>query len=157
MAELLARKLETILVVDDADEVLNVVVSILEIAKFHGLQANSGPNALELAASYDGRIDLLLSDVQMPGMSGPDLGEAFKQSRPDTHVMLMSGFTGENLLALNYGWAFIQKPFAPVKLLEMINVVLHTAWRSQGSHECETRMESGKGRSGPVRRLWPNH
>jgi two-component system cell cycle sensor histidine kinase/response regulator CckA len=126
MAELLARKLETILVVDDTDEVLKVVVSILEIAKFHVLKATSGPNALELAANHAGRIDLLLSDVQMPGMSGPDLGEALKRSRPDIHVMLMSGFTGENLLALNHRWAYIQKPFVPVKLLEMINVVLHT-------------------------------
>jgi len=58
---------------------------------------------LELAAKYDGRIDLLLSDVQMPGMTGPDLGETLKQSRPEIHVMFMSGFTGGNLLVLNYG------------------------------------------------------
>jgi two-component system cell cycle sensor histidine kinase/response regulator CckA len=82
----------TILVVDDAEEVLKVVVRILETAEFHVLQANSGLNALKVAGEYPGRVDLLLSDVQMPGMSGPALGTALKQSRPDVHVMLMSAF-----------------------------------------------------------------
>jgi FixJ family two-component response regulator len=59
----------------------------------------------------------------MPEMSGPYLAETLKQSRPDIHVM----FIGGDLLVFDYGWAFIQKPFKPVKLLEMINVVLHTA------------------------------
>jgi two-component system cell cycle sensor histidine kinase/response regulator CckA len=134
-------KMETILVVDDAEEILKVVVRILEIAQFHVLQAASGPKALELAARYDGKIDLLLSDVQMPGMSGPDLGIALKQSRPDVHVMLMSAFAGGNLLVLNYGWAFIEKPFVPVKLVEMVNRVLHTPGKSQGGYQYDTRRD----------------
>ena len=59
-------------------------------------------------------------------MSGPDLGEALKKSRPDIHVMLMSGGAKGNLLVLNYGWAFIQKPFVPVKLVQMVTDVLHS-------------------------------
>jgi hypothetical protein len=55
--------------------------------------------------------------------------------RPDMHVMLMSGMAGGDLLVLNYGWAFIQKPFVSVKLLEMVNLVLHTPDRSQGARE----------------------
>ena len=121
MAESLGERLETILVVDDTD-ILGTVVAVLQDAKFHVLHANSGPNALKLAANYAGRIDLLLSDMKMPGMSGPDLGEALKRSRPDMHVL----FIGGDLLLFNYGWAFIQKPFMPLKLLEMVNVVLHT-------------------------------
>ena len=146
MAELLVEKLETILVVDDTDIVRKVVVAILKTANFLVLQANSGLDALKLAANYPGRIDLLLSDVQMPGMSGPDLGTTLKRSRPNIQVMFMSGFTGGNLLVLNYGWAFIQKPFVPVKLLEMINIVLHTADRSQASND--TRIESAKPKAG---------
>jgi two-component system cell cycle sensor histidine kinase/response regulator CckA len=64
--------LETILVVDDTDLVIEVVVAVLKNANFHVLHADSGAHALKLAADYVGRIDLLLSDVKMPGMSGPD-------------------------------------------------------------------------------------
>jgi two-component system cell cycle sensor histidine kinase/response regulator CckA len=143
MAGSLEDKGTTILVVDDAEVVLNVVVSILEAANFNVLQANSGREALEVSANYTGKIHLLLTDVQMPGMNGPALGEALRNSRPDMHVMLMSAFAGGDLLVLNYGWAFIEKPFVPVKLLEMVNAVLHTPDKSQGSHQYDTRITSG--------------
>ena len=135
MDESFKQRGETILVVDDTDITLNLVASILKTANFTVLGASNGPAALELAATYSERIDLLLSDVQMPGMSGPDLGKTLKRSRPDMHVMLMSGLPGGEPLALNYGWAFIQKPFVPSKLLEMVNVVLHTLDKSQYSHQ----------------------
>jgi DNA-binding NtrC family response regulator len=67
----------------------------------------------------------------MPEISGPDLGEAMKKQRPDMHVMLMSGGDNGNLLVLNYGWAYIQKPFVPTKLVKMILSVLHSPDRSQ--------------------------
>ena len=86
---------------------------------------------------------MLLSDVDMPGMSGPDLGEALKRSRPDLHVMLMSGGADGNLLVLNYGWAFIQKPFVGAKLLQMINKVLHSPNRSQtGGQEFDCSVDN---------------
>jgi two-component system, cell cycle sensor histidine kinase and response regulator CckA len=94
MAVLPGEKLETILVVDANADVLDFVGALLKRANFHVLHADSGGNALKLAADYAGRIDLLLSELQMPEMSGPDLGEALKTTRPGTHVMLMSGFPG---------------------------------------------------------------
>ena len=134
--------LETILVVDDNALVLGVVVKILKAENFHVLSADSGPSALKLAGETTGTIDLLLSDVEMPGMSGPDLGEALKVDRPDMHVMLMSGAANGNLLVLNYGWAYIQKPFVAVKLVRMINDVLHTRNRSQlGGQEFDSRKD----------------
>lgn len=133
------QTLETILVVDDTDAVLKLVATILEAANFHVLRANSGPAAVKLAANYSGKIDLLLSDVQMPEMSGPQLGDALKQARPDIHVMFMSGFVGGDLLVLNYGWAFIDKPFVPKQLVEMVNTVLHSPDKSQGNHRFDTR------------------
>ena len=87
----LAGQLETILVVDDNESVLSVVVALLKRANFQVLSADNGANAIELAKQTEGQIDLLLSDVDMPLMSGPDLGEALKKARPDMHVMLMSG------------------------------------------------------------------
>ena len=135
VAGLPGEKLETILVVDDIEAVLHLCVSILKRANFVVLEATSGDDAIKLAAEYDGKIDLLLSDVKMPGMSGPDLGETLKKVRPDMHVMFMSGYAGGDLLVLNYGWAFIEKPFVPTKLVEMINVVLHTPDKSQGTRQ----------------------
>lgn len=91
MPRSLKGMLETILVVDDDEEVLQIVVAILKHANFRVLSANSGPHALKVAKKTDGKIDLLLSDVDMPEMSGPDLGETMKKTRLDLHVMLMSG------------------------------------------------------------------
>jgi DNA-binding NtrC family response regulator len=135
--------LKTILVVDDDEEVLKTVVAILKRANFRVLSANSGPNALKVAEEADEKIDLLLSDLDMAQMSGADLGEALKKTRPDLHVMLMSGGAKGSLLVLNYGWAFIQKPFVPVKLVQMITDVLHSPNRSQpGGQEFDSRKDT---------------
>ncbi len=131
--------LETILVVDDNDLVVKTVVGILEAAGFRVLHADSGANAIALAASYAGRIDLLLSDVQMPVMAGPELGERLLAVRPEIRVMFMSGFADGDMLVLNYGWAFIQKPFLSKKLVEMIDGVLHTPNKSQGMLQYDAR------------------
>jgi two-component system cell cycle sensor histidine kinase/response regulator CckA len=126
----LRERLETLLVVDDNASVLDVVVAILKCANFRVLPALSGAEAIKLAGETDQKIHLLLSDVDMPRMSGLELGEALKISRPDMRVMLMSG--GDNgLLVMNYGWAYIDKPFLPVKLVKMVTDVLHAPDRSQ--------------------------
>ena len=133
--------METILVVDDTSSVLKAVTAILEAASFYVLQADGGNKAVKMAAGYPGQIDLLLSDIKMPEMSGPELGELLKQTRPDMRVMLMSGFSGD-LLVLNYGWAFIAKPFLAKKLVEMVTEVLHTPDKSQGSHQFDKRKDN---------------
>src|SRR5579862_7957509 len=136
----LTGMLETVLVVDDNELVLRTVAEILEANNFRVLSAESGPAALKLAEETNETIDLLLSDVDMPEMSGPDLGELLKKARPDMHVMLMSGGINGNLLVLNYGWAYIQKPFVSEKLVQMVTEVLHTPNRSQlGGQEFDSR------------------
>jgi len=143
MSGILTKKLETILVVDDDEAVLAVVVAILKRAKFQVISADSGVNAIKLAKETKGTIDLLLSDVDMVPLSGPDLGEKLKKVRPDMHVMLMSGGAKGSLLVLNYGWAFIQKPFVPAKLVEMVTDVLHSKNRSQlGGQEFDSRKDA---------------
>jgi DNA-binding NtrC family response regulator len=130
--------LETILVVDSDQSVREAVVSILERANFRVLSASSGVDAINLAEEMAGEIHLLLSEVEVPQMSGPDLGQALKLTRPDIHVMLMSGQENGNLLVLNYGWAYIHKPLIATKLVQMIKDVLHSADRSQlGGQEFE--------------------
>jgi DNA-binding NtrC family response regulator len=121
-------------------------VAILAARNFRVLSAASGPAALKLAEETTETIDLLLSDVDMPEMSGPDLGQALKKSRPDMHVMLMSGAANGSLLVLNYGWAYIQKPFVPPKLVQMVTDVLHTRDRSQlGGQEFDSRKDRASG------------
>jgi DNA-binding NtrC family response regulator len=92
------------------------------------------------------KIELLLSDVDMPMMSGPDLGQMLKKSRPALHVMLMSGGGADgNLLVLNYGWAFIEKPFVNERLIQMVTDVLHSPDRSQlGGREFDARKDHGE-------------
>ena len=133
----------TILVVDDQEIVRKTVVEILKNADFKVLSAKNGADALKLAQETDMKIDLLLSDVEMPGMSGPDLGEAMKKARPELHVMLMSGGEQGNLLVLNYGWAYIQKPFVSIKLVQMVTDVLQSENRSQlGGQEFDSRKDT---------------
>ena len=113
-----------VLIIDDNDDLREMVVVILEHANFRVLAAGNGADALKLAKAEVGKIHILLADVEMPEMSGPDLGEALRKIRPDIRVMFMSGGAKGNLLVLNYGWAYIQKPFVPVKLVEMVTEVL---------------------------------
>jgi two-component system, cell cycle sensor histidine kinase and response regulator CckA len=129
----------TILVVDDTEDVLRVVTTILKASRFRVLSAFNGSNALQVSSDYPDKIDLLLSDIEMPGMTGPELGIDLKKSRPDIHVMLMSAVSSGDLLVLNYGWAFIQKPFLVKKLVEMVSSVLDNPDKSQGSHGYDTR------------------
>ena len=111
------------------------MVQILKLAKFRVLSAGNGTAAIKLAKETSGEDRHVLSDVDIPLLSGPDLGETLKKARPDMHVRLMSGGAKGSLLVLNYGWAFIQKPFVPTKLVEMVTDVFAltkpvTTWRS---------------------------
>ena len=137
--------LETILVVDDNDLVRQSVIMLLERAGFVVLSADGPDAAIRIAGKEGQKIDLLLTDVEMPSLSGPDLGELLKETRPKLHIMLMSGGADGNLLVLNYGWAYIQKPFVAVKLVEMVNEVLHSPDRSQpGGHRFDSRRDRGR-------------
>ena len=134
---------ETILVVDDDEMLRTFVVDVLERAKFHVLSADSGPSAVVLSRNTMGSIDLLLTDWDMPEMSGIALGETLKAARPDIHVMQMSGGAHDTMMVLNYGWAFLQKPFVAPKLVEMITDVLNTPNRSQpGGASFDSRLDT---------------
>jgi len=130
---------KTILVVEDTALVLTTVRMILEHANFTVLAAASADEAVELSG-HAKSIDLLLSDVMMPGISGPDLALKLKESRPEMRVILMSGYPDGAMLVLNYGWYFIQKPFVAVQLVAKINEVLDEAMRDQGTDHFDVRL-----------------
>jgi two-component system cell cycle sensor histidine kinase/response regulator CckA len=136
---------KTILVVEDTALVLKTVRTILENANFTVLAAASADEAMQLAGSAK-TIDLLLSDVMMPDVSGPDLALKLKELRPEMRVILMSGYGSGEMLILNYGWYFIEKPFIAGQLVAKINEVLREELRDQGTDHFDTRKKSDLGR-----------
>jgi two-component system cell cycle sensor histidine kinase/response regulator CckA len=129
---------ETILVVDDTPLVLAGVSLVLKKAGFTVLSAASAEEAIKISLDFAGTIHLLLSDVMMPEMSGPDLATKLVEQRNDLRVMMMTGYAGGDLLILNYGWQLITKPCVPKILLEKVNSVLHSQDRSQGMDHFDT-------------------
>jgi len=139
MSLLPAIALETILVVDDTPLVLSSVSLILKNAGFTVLSASSPEEAMQISLDFAGTIHLLLTDVMMPRMSGPDLAKKLVKERTGLRVMMMTGYTGGDLLVLNYGWQLITKPFVPMLLREKVDDVLHSPDRSQGTDHFDSR------------------
>ncbi|WP_127504821.1 ATP-binding response regulator [Actinoplanes solisilvae] len=114
---------ETLLVVEDEDALRDVAGRILSGAGYRVLAAEGGAEALALAARHDGEIDLLLSDVVMPGMLGKDLAERLVVVRPGTRVLFMSGYAQPVLHSqgtLDPGVALLEKPFTANGLLTAV-------------------------------------
>ncbi len=116
---------KSILVVDDEEMIRNFVSALLARSGYNIILAASGEEALQRARQFSGTIHLLLSNVQMTGISGVDLATKLYAERPGIKVMLMSGFTS-GMLLLNEGWHFIQKPFIPSRMRELIAGLLAT-------------------------------
>src|SRR5262249_31945889 len=89
---------ETILVVEDEKSVQKMVKGILTRLGYSVLEADEGKQALELCGSYAAPIHLMVTDVVMPGMAGPDLARAVKILRPETKIIFMSGYTESSML-----------------------------------------------------------
>jgi two-component system, cell cycle sensor histidine kinase and response regulator CckA len=114
---------ETLLVVEDEAALRDVAGRILSGAGYRVLTADGGSQALELAAVHEGVIDLLVSDVVMPGMLGKELAERLVDVRPDTRVLYMSGYAQPVLASqgtLDPGVALLEKPFTAVDLLTAV-------------------------------------
>jgi two-component system cell cycle sensor histidine kinase/response regulator CckA len=128
----LARKAGsgTILLVEDEDAVRCLVETILTSDGYQMLVANSPTQAIEIFRTFAGSIDVLLTDVVMPGTSGPELAENLLALRPELKVIYMSGYAGEHLdqEGVNAeGSSLLQKPFTAAALEEKIRQALGTA------------------------------
>lgn len=119
----LPRGNETILVVDDEPSLRTLIPAILQPLGYTMLEAGSGEEALQVSNSFAGRIDILLTDVIMPGMNGRELAEAITKQRPETRIIYMSGYT-DNAIAhhgvLDPGVILIEKPITSDKLLNVL-------------------------------------
>jgi two-component system, cell cycle sensor histidine kinase and response regulator CckA len=116
-----------ILVVDDEPFVLKIVCSVLQNAGFTVLRAASANEALQVGIRHRAPIRLMLSDVIMPGLSGPALADRFSEIHPETECMFMAGLPDTPEVCeriLNRGRAFLPKPFYPRALVEKVHQVL---------------------------------
>ncbi len=118
---------ETVLVVEDEPVVRELSAKILRQRGYTVLEAEGGEQALALAKEHQGTIHLLLTDVVMPGMGGPEVAQRLRAARPGTAVLYMSGYTDDAILkhgALDASTPFLQKPFTPWGLAGRVRDVL---------------------------------
>jgi PAS domain S-box-containing protein len=118
---------ETVLLAEDEKSVRDLAKRILERGGYHVLEASTGREALDVQTAHEGPIHLLLSDVVMPEMNGPELATRVVQLRPDIRVLFMSGYAEEAVAhhgAIAGTHAFMEKPFSPDELLRRVRAVL---------------------------------
>jgi CheY-like chemotaxis protein len=114
---------ETILLVEDESAVRQVAQRLLESRGYRVLDADGGDSALARVRSHEGRIDLLVSDVIMPGMNGREVADAVRALRPGLRVLFVSGHSGEVLNrmgGLGEGAHFLSKPFSTAELADAV-------------------------------------
>ncbi|TAL10509.1 MAG: PAS domain S-box protein [Nitrospirae bacterium] len=120
---------ETILLAEDEDVVRTLVGSILQDGGYTVLAASHSEEAFRISGRHDGTIDLMVTDVVMPGMSGRELAERLASLRPQMKVLYISGYTDDAIVRHGVqaeGTAFLQKPFTPDVLLRKVREVLET-------------------------------
>ena len=117
----------TILLVEDEEQLRRLAKRVLELRRYTVLEARNGADALRVVREHAGAIDLLLTDVVMPGMSGPDLAAIFQRERPGVPVLYMSGYTDDAVVRsglVSAGTQFLQKPFTPKLLAQRVQEAL---------------------------------
>lgn len=114
-----------ILLVEDDASVRELCRSVLRKEGFDVLVAAEPEEALELLAAAEQRVDLVITDVVMPGMSGPELVEVLRRSEPDLPALFMSGYAPEEVVGAGLSGAFLPKPFRPTDLLRRVSAMLY--------------------------------
>jgi two-component system cell cycle sensor histidine kinase/response regulator CckA len=119
--------LESVLLVEDEESVRQLVRETLEAKGYKVLEADNGEAALQMVSGHSGKIDILITDVVMPGMSGRELSARMCASRPQTKVLYLSGYTEDAIVhegVVDPGTAFLQKPFTLQALSRKVREVL---------------------------------
>jgi two-component system cell cycle sensor histidine kinase/response regulator CckA len=117
----------TVLLVEDSDTVRTVVANMLESGGLTVLQAPGGEEALALARRGDAPIDLLLTDIAMPEMSGVELADRLERERPDVRILFMTGYAEEAVVnegILGKHRECIGKPFTPEQITKRVRKIL---------------------------------
>jgi two-component system, cell cycle sensor histidine kinase and response regulator CckA len=115
----------TILLVDDEQSVRAIVVKILRRAKYNVLEAESGEAALKISDAHQGKIDLVITDMFMPGLRGPEVVKSLAPRRPGLRALFMSGYTDQDSRSgVPAGANFLHKPFSGKELTTAVEGVL---------------------------------
>ncbi|HXX93989.1 MAG TPA: ATP-binding protein [Planctomycetota bacterium] len=118
---------ESLLLVEDEEAVRSLAREVLRQSGYRVLEARDGPEALRRCAEHDGSIDLLVTDVVMPGMSGSEVAERVRLARPGIKVLYMSGYTDSAVFhhGVRQGETeYLEKPFTPDALARKVRDVL---------------------------------
>jgi CheY-like chemotaxis protein len=159
VVELLSHQKRIVLVVDDEAQLRKLVGLILERDGYQVLMASNGPDALAICRGYPGPIHLLLSDIEMLGMSGVELGRQMIAERPRTRVLLISA---NSVYAELTQFPFLAKPFSLKELRIAVSRTLESPSGAAAHAELELieplvtgrRLDAGGARSS--RRWWPS-
>ncbi len=130
---------ETVLVVEDDEAVRRLVCDVLEEHGYTVLCARDGAEAIRLTSRFEGDIDLLVTDVIMPQMNGPELASRLCLTRPELKVLYVSGYSADDIGehgVLRDDVQLLQKPFSPHTLLKRMREVLANdhGWSTNGQH-----------------------
>jgi PAS domain S-box-containing protein len=118
---------ETVLLTEDEEQVRQMIRMILEMSGYCVLEASDGEEALAIYKQHEGEIDLVMTDVVMPQMSGRELAQSLEVLHPGIKVLYMSGYTDDAIVRhglLDQEIAFLQKPFTPDVLIRKVREVL---------------------------------
>ena len=125
---------QTVLLVEDEAGVRRLVRMILEQSGRTVIDTGDAHEALDLARRHPGAIDLLITDMVMPGLSGRDVAARIRAYSPDTRVLYMSGYTGDAMIhrgLLRPGAVFLVKPFTADELLDKVRTILERPAREE--------------------------
>jgi two-component system, cell cycle sensor histidine kinase and response regulator CckA len=127
----LARGTETILLVEDEPAVRRLVSQMLLLTGYTVLEAASGPEAIALITQCREPVNLLLTDIVMPSMSGGELADKLSQDYPYMRVLFTSGYMDDSVVneIVARGAQFLPKPFSPEVLVRKVRDVLDRPWR----------------------------
>ena len=117
----------TILLVEDDEQVRGFVRALLTKDGYRVIEAATGADGLELAQTHQGPIDLLVSDMLLPELSGYDLAKSLQPQYPDMKVLFMTGYVEGDIVqrcTSDLGAAFLDKPFQPSVLLSRVREAL---------------------------------
>ncbi len=129
-----SRNFETVLVVEDEEIVRTLVCDVLEEEGYEVLCASDGIEGLRMAKEFDSHIHLLVTDVIMPHMNGPELAEKLTAVRPDIGVLYISGYSNNDISehgVVDTQIELLQKPFTPQTLARRVREILETRAQSQ--------------------------
>ena len=120
------RSLPTVLAVDDDARILHLVAQMLRLIDFEVVEAPGPEAAIRVFEAKRGQIDLLISDVVMPGMTGPELAGRLRASKPDLPVLFITGYCG----SIDCSGNVLEKPFAMADLYHKVEQVFRSAYVS---------------------------